>query len=57
MKTGDKVKVKSTHRFHSNKEGIILLFGEEETAGLVVLTDPNDANKHFAVKINDLIKS
>lgn len=54
MNPGDKVKVKNNHKFHSNKEGIILFFGEEVSSGIVILQDPANKDSVFAVDINDL---
>ncbi len=54
MNPGDKVKVKNNHKFHSNKEGIILFFGEEVSSGIVVLQELTNTDSVFAVDINDL---
>lgn len=56
MKIGSTVKVKSDHKFHANRQGVINFFGTEESAGVVVLSDPNDSKTVFAVKLTDLEK-
>jgi hypothetical protein len=55
MKPGSKAKVISSHKFHPNREGIILFFCEEESSGVVVLRDLSSDNEVFAVKFNELI--
>lgn len=55
MQVGDKVQVVPNHKFHPNRYGIILFFGEEASAGLVILQDLEDISSVFAVDINDLL--
>jgi len=49
------VRVKSDHKFHPSREGIILFFGEEASAGVVVLRDIKNSSDVFAVNINDIV--
>jgi hypothetical protein len=59
MNPGDKVKVSPNHRFHPNREGIIIYFFEEESAGLATLRALDNyfcsSDTYFTVDIDDLM--